>query len=129
VRSLILLHLLAPGDVYPAEIEAVISTHAAVVQSAVVGRQVEGNEEIVAFVQLLKGSNVTTQDPDGPYFAAAHLLQAAVRDHPDGCVARDVDAPRVFSSSDVSIASSCRDCSRMKSKTTRVRGARCRRDG
>jgi long-chain acyl-CoA synthetase len=49
-------------NVYPAEIEAVISTHPAVVQSAVVGRPVEGNEEVVAFVQLLKGSNVTAQD-------------------------------------------------------------------
>ena len=49
-------------NVYPAEIEAVISTHPAVVQSAVVGRPVEGNEEVVAFVQLLKGSEVTTQD-------------------------------------------------------------------
>jgi len=49
-------------NVYPAEIEAVISTHPAVVQSAVVGRQVEGNEEVVAFVQLLKGSTVAAQD-------------------------------------------------------------------
>jgi len=49
-------------NVYPAEIEAVISTHPAVVQSAVVGRPVEGNEEVVAFVQLLKGSNVTARD-------------------------------------------------------------------
>jgi long-chain acyl-CoA synthetase len=49
-------------NVYPAEIEAVISTHPSVVQSAVVGRPVEGNEEVVAFVQLLKGSNVTAQD-------------------------------------------------------------------
>ena len=49
-------------NVYPAEIEAVISTHPAVVQSAVVGRPVEGNEEVVAFVQLLKGSDVTAQD-------------------------------------------------------------------
>jgi acyl-CoA synthetase (AMP-forming)/AMP-acid ligase II len=49
-------------NVYPTEIEAVISTHPAVVQTAVVGRPVEGNEEVVAFVQLLKGSDVTTQD-------------------------------------------------------------------
>lgn len=49
-------------NVYPAEIEAIISTHPAVVQSAVVGRPVEGNEEVVAFVQLLKGTDVTTQD-------------------------------------------------------------------
>jgi acyl-CoA synthetase (AMP-forming)/AMP-acid ligase II len=49
-------------NVYPAEIEAVISTHPTVVQSAVVGRAVEGNEEVVAFVQLLKGSDITAQD-------------------------------------------------------------------
>jgi acyl-CoA synthetase (AMP-forming)/AMP-acid ligase II len=46
-------------NVYPVEIEAVISTHPAVVQCAVVGRLVAGNEEVVAFVQLLKGSDVT----------------------------------------------------------------------
>jgi long-chain acyl-CoA synthetase len=49
-------------NVYPAEIEAVLSTHPAVVQCAVVGRLVRGNEEVVAFVQLLKGSKVTAQD-------------------------------------------------------------------
>ena len=49
-------------NVYPAEIEAVLSTHDAVVQCAVVGRPVEGNEEVVAFVQLLQGSRATAQD-------------------------------------------------------------------
>ncbi len=49
-------------NVYPAEIEAVLSTHSAVVQCAVVGRPVVGNEEIVAFVQLLKDSSATAQD-------------------------------------------------------------------
>jgi long-chain acyl-CoA synthetase len=49
-------------NVYPAEIEAVLSTHDAVVQCAVVGRRVEGNEEVVAFVQLIKGSTATAQD-------------------------------------------------------------------
>jgi long-chain acyl-CoA synthetase len=49
-------------NVYPAEIEAVLSTHDAVVQCAVVGRPVGGNEEVVAFVQLLKGSSATPQD-------------------------------------------------------------------
>ena len=49
-------------NVYPAEIEAVLSTHDAVVQCAVVGRPVQGNEEVVAFVQLLKGSTTTPQD-------------------------------------------------------------------
>jgi acyl-CoA synthetase (AMP-forming)/AMP-acid ligase II len=45
-------------NVYPAEIEAVLSSHTEVVQSAVVGRPVEGNEEVVAFVQLIKGSKI-----------------------------------------------------------------------
>jgi len=49
-------------NVYPAEIEAVLSSHKDVVQSAVVGRPVEGNEEVVAFVQLIKGSNTTPED-------------------------------------------------------------------
>jgi len=49
-------------NVYPAEIEAVIAAHSAVVQCAVVGRSVGANEEVVAFVQLLKGSNVTAAD-------------------------------------------------------------------
>jgi acyl-CoA synthetase (AMP-forming)/AMP-acid ligase II len=49
-------------NVYPAEIEEVLSAHDAVVQCAVVGRQVEGNEEVVAFVQVIKGSNATAQE-------------------------------------------------------------------
>src|SRR5260370_37535486 len=43
-------------NVYPAEIEAVLNSHKDVVQSAVVGRAVEGNEEVVAFVQLMPGT-------------------------------------------------------------------------
>jgi acyl-CoA synthetase (AMP-forming)/AMP-acid ligase II len=49
-------------NVYPAEIEAVLNSHDAVVQSAVVGRAVDGNEEVVAFVQLLKGTTVTPSE-------------------------------------------------------------------
>ncbi|MBN9596344.1 MAG: AMP-binding protein [Afipia sp.] len=49
-------------NVYPAEVEAVLSLHEDVVQSAVVGRAAGGNEEVVAFVQLLKGSKVTPSD-------------------------------------------------------------------
>jgi long-chain acyl-CoA synthetase len=49
-------------NVYPAEVEAVLNSHKAVVQSAVVGRRVEGNEEVVAFVQLISGSRVTASD-------------------------------------------------------------------
>ena len=43
-------------NVYPAEVEAVLNSHKDVVQSAVVGRAVDGNEEVVAFVQLMQGS-------------------------------------------------------------------------
>jgi long-chain acyl-CoA synthetase len=49
-------------NVYPAEIEAVLSTHPSVVQCAVVGRPVEGNEEVVAFVQLLQGTATSIDD-------------------------------------------------------------------
>ena len=49
-------------NVYPAEVEAVLSSHKDVVQSAVVGRAADGNEEIVAFVQLLPGSRVRPEE-------------------------------------------------------------------
>ncbi len=46
-------------NVYPAEVEAVLNPHDQVVQSAVVGRAVDGNEEVVAFVQLMPDAKVT----------------------------------------------------------------------
>ena len=46
-------------NVFPAEVEAVLNAHPAVSQSAVVGREVEGNEEVVAFVELKPGAGVT----------------------------------------------------------------------
>jgi long-chain acyl-CoA synthetase len=49
-------------NVYPPEVEAVLNEHPAVVQSAVIGRSVPGNEEVVAFVQLLPGSTVAPSD-------------------------------------------------------------------
>ncbi|WP_342050321.1 MULTISPECIES: class I adenylate-forming enzyme family protein [unclassified Cupriavidus] len=39
-------------NVYPVEVEQAINCHPAVVQSAVVGRDVRDNEEVVAFVEL-----------------------------------------------------------------------------
>ena len=39
-----------------------LNEHPAVVQSAVIGRCVPGNEEVVAFVQLLPGSTVTSSE-------------------------------------------------------------------
>ena len=49
-------------NVYPAEVEAVLNSHDAVVQSAVVGRPIEGNEEVVAFVQLMQGTKITPSE-------------------------------------------------------------------
>jgi long-chain acyl-CoA synthetase len=47
-------------DVYPAEVEAVLNSHKDVVRSAVVGRG--SNEEVVAFVQIVRGSAVRPTD-------------------------------------------------------------------
>ncbi|GGC86650.1 class I adenylate-forming enzyme family protein [Chelatococcus reniformis] len=49
-------------NVYPPEVEAVLSSHPDVVQSAVIGRAVEGNEEVVGYVQLLPGSKLSSAD-------------------------------------------------------------------
>jgi acyl-CoA synthetase (AMP-forming)/AMP-acid ligase II len=49
-------------NIYPAEVEAVLNEHPAVVQSAVIGRSVRGNEEVVAYVELVPGTTVTTVD-------------------------------------------------------------------
>jgi acyl-CoA synthetase (AMP-forming)/AMP-acid ligase II len=49
-------------NVYPAEVEAVLNAHPAVVQSAVVGRAVDGNEEVVAYVQLLPNATTGVDD-------------------------------------------------------------------
>ena len=49
-------------NVYPAEVEAVLNSHEMVVQSAVIGRAVSGNEEVIAFVQLLPGAEVGAEE-------------------------------------------------------------------
>jgi acyl-CoA synthetase (AMP-forming)/AMP-acid ligase II len=49
-------------NVYPAEVEHVLNAHPQVVQSAVIGRAVEGNEEVIAFVELTAGATVTPAD-------------------------------------------------------------------
>ncbi|SDX80278.1 Acyl-CoA synthetase (AMP-forming)/AMP-acid ligase II [Albimonas donghaensis] len=45
-------------NVYPSDVEAVIADHPAVAMVAVLGRPVEGNEEVVAFVQLKPGETL-----------------------------------------------------------------------
>ncbi|GAA4026205.1 class I adenylate-forming enzyme family protein [Actimicrobium antarcticum] len=42
-------------NVYPAEVEQVLNAYPDIVQSAVIGRSVADNEEVIAFVELLPG--------------------------------------------------------------------------
>jgi len=49
-------------NVYPAEVEAVLNAHSAVVRSAVIGRLIRADEEILAFVEISPGSQVTTME-------------------------------------------------------------------
>ncbi len=49
-------------NVYPAEVEAVLNSHFGVMQSAVIGRSVVGDEEVIAFVQLSEGAALTPTD-------------------------------------------------------------------
>jgi acyl-CoA synthetase (AMP-forming)/AMP-acid ligase II len=49
-------------NVYPVEVESVLNAHSAVTHSAVVGRAVEGNEEVVAFVELAPGASTTPEE-------------------------------------------------------------------
>jgi len=58
-------------NVYPAEVEAVLNGHPAVVRSAVVGRTVGGDEEVVAFVQL--SAEVTSTPTELADYAARSL--------------------------------------------------------
>lgn len=57
-------------NVYPVEVEQAINAHPEVVQSAVVGRAVDSNEEVVAFVERATGSSLDSA-----------ALRAHLRDH------------------------------------------------
>ena len=58
-------------NVYPAEVEAVLNSHFGVMQSAVIGRPVVGDEEVIAFVQLSEGADITPTEL--AQHAAKHL--------------------------------------------------------
>ena len=46
-------------NVYPPEVEAALNDHPEVIQAAVVGRQVQGDEEVLAFVQVAADTSLT----------------------------------------------------------------------
>ncbi|SLN23310.1 Long-chain-fatty-acid--CoA ligase [Falsiruegeria litorea R37] len=58
-------------NVYPPEVEAALNDHPQVIQSAVIGCTVEGDELVYAFVQAAKGDLPDVEDLKG--FAAARL--------------------------------------------------------
>ena len=58
-------------NVYPAEVEAVLNAHPHVLQSAVVGRLADQNEEVIAFVEKIPASALTVQELTE--YAAQHL--------------------------------------------------------
>jgi len=61
-------------NVYPAEVEAVLNAHPAVVRSAVIGRTVDGTqggEEVIAYVELAPSTKVS--ESDLAQHAAQHL--------------------------------------------------------
>jgi acyl-CoA synthetase (AMP-forming)/AMP-acid ligase II len=61
-------------NVYPAEVEAVLNSHPAVLRSAVIGRTVAGNEggeEVIALLQLRPG--ITASEAELAQHAAQHL--------------------------------------------------------
>lgn len=69
-------------NVYPAEVETALNTHPSVQRAAVVGRTVDdGNEEIVAFVELRPGAALDTdavqahlRDLLAPYKRPSHIV-------------------------------------------------------
>lgn len=49
-------------NVYPPEVEAAFNDHPQVIQSAVIGRMKDGDEQVLAFVQIADGDHVEVED-------------------------------------------------------------------
>jgi acyl-CoA synthetase (AMP-forming)/AMP-acid ligase II len=49
-------------NVFPAEVESVLLAHPAVTLCGVVGRKIDGNEEVIAFVQPVPGMDITLEE-------------------------------------------------------------------
>jgi long-chain acyl-CoA synthetase len=52
-------------NVYPPEVEAAINDHPQVIQAAVVGRRKDGDEEVLAFVQIAQGDTLDVDELRG----------------------------------------------------------------
>lgn len=52
-------------NVYPPEVEAALNDHPQVVQSAVIGRRKDGDEEVLAFVQIAEGDSLSEDELRG----------------------------------------------------------------
>jgi long-chain acyl-CoA synthetase len=48
-------------NVYPPEVEAALNDHPQVIQSAVIGRMVDGDEQVLAFVQIAEGDTLEVE--------------------------------------------------------------------
>ncbi len=48
-------------NVYPPEVEAALNDHPLVIQSAVIGKVVDGDEKVMAFVQVPPGADITEE--------------------------------------------------------------------
>ncbi|NNK17326.1 MAG: acyl--CoA ligase [Sulfitobacter sp.] len=49
-------------NVYPPEVEAALNDHPQVIQSAVIGRMKDGDEEVLAFVQIAEGDTLSDEE-------------------------------------------------------------------
>lgn len=49
-------------NVYPPEVEAALNDHPQVIQSAVIGKMIKGDEKVLAFVQIAEGDDLTPDD-------------------------------------------------------------------
>jgi acyl-CoA synthetase (AMP-forming)/AMP-acid ligase II len=49
-------------NVYPPEVETALNAHPLVTHCAVVGRTVPGNEEVIAFVEIIPGATLSEED-------------------------------------------------------------------
>ncbi|MER1939232.1 class I adenylate-forming enzyme family protein [Castellaniella sp. FW104-16D08] len=63
-------------NVYPAEIEAVLNAHPAVLVSAVIGRPTSDNEDIIAFIEPAQGAAISPED--ALHFVASRLAHYKV---------------------------------------------------